>query len=173
MVAAKNGLPGPGVDASGRSVMDPTANVVAILQSAVQRQDDLREQEASHIREIMTLRAQFSDDLRLAESARIDAIRAVDVAAVQRAAEVAAAAVQALATQVPIVAEAARASLGVALDPIQKDIAELRKVQYEQQGQRTAVTETKTERNAVVAQVWIAMGVLSSIAAGFIGHLLK
>jgi len=62
--------PGPGVDASGRPVVDPTANVIANLNAAVQRQDDLREMESRHVRELMTTRADFIDQLRLAESGR-------------------------------------------------------------------------------------------------------
>jgi len=169
-----NTPPGPGVDASGQAVIDPTANVIAILTAAVDRQDDLRDLGFSCIREVQALqrefdkeRREFAHEIRAAESARIDAIRTVDVAAVQRAAEVAAEAVQTLAAQVPITAEAVRTSLAAALGPILNDIGELRKVQYEQQGQKAAgddpmvralaefrqfMIETQTQKDVAVEQ---------------------
>lgn len=157
--------PGPGVDAEGRAVIDPTANVIANLEAAVRRQDDLREMESSHLREVMTLRADYSEQLRKAETARIDAIRAVDVAAVQRAAEVAAEAVQALATQVPITAEAVRTALTAALDPILKDVQELRRIQYEQAGSKATQTEQKTDRGLNVAALGVLVGMFVGVSA--------
>jgi hypothetical protein len=144
--------------ANGNTI-DPTVNVKETLAAAVQRQDDLRAMEANHIREIMSLRAaadhQLRDadqKLRAAESSRIDAIRAVDVGAVNRAAEVSAAQALTLATQVATSAETLRTqvaaaaqaqtiALAAALEPIQKDIQDLRRVQYEQQGQKSATVE--------------------------------
>lgn len=159
---------GIGVDTFGGPIVDPTANVTALNVASNKRQDDLREMESAHVRELMAMRAIFNEELRKAESARIDAIRAVDVAAVQRAAEVAAEAVQTLAAQVPITAEAVRTSLAAALNPILNDIAELRKVQYEQQGQRAAVSETRTG----TMQSWQVAAVVTAIVFGVIGVLL-
>jgi hypothetical protein len=81
---------------------DPTENVKALVEADRRRQDDLRIMQAAHDRELheaetrrqdekADLRASYEDKLRRAESDRIDAIRAVDAAAVQRAAEVQAA----------------------------------------------------------------------------------
>jgi hypothetical protein len=167
------GNPGPGVDAEGRPVIDPTANVLAILETAVKRIDDLREAEirrldavhnASHkrnddlrllefqcIREVADLRAHYDEQLRKAESDRIDAIRAVDVGNVQRAAEVAAAQAETLRNQVAAAAGASQTSLAAALDPIQKDIADLRRAQYEAQGQKTQVVEGRSSNAAIYA----------------------
>jgi len=152
--AVATSSPGPGVDASGTPVIDPTANVIAILQAAVERQDDLREAEMTHVKEMAALRASYDHELREAEAKRIDAIRAVDVNNVSRAAEVAATQAQtlqaqvagsaeALRLQVATTAAAAATNLANALEPIQKDIAELRKAQYEQQGQKTQVAESR------------------------------
>jgi hypothetical protein len=47
------------------------------------------------------------------------------------------------------------------LEPIQKDVADLRRVQYEQQGQRVAQTETRGSNQ------W-AVGVAISIALAFV-----
>ena len=143
-----------------RRIPDPTRNVADLVEAAITRQDDLREAESGHVREIMVLRDNFSEKLREAETGRIDAIRAVDVAAVQRAAEVAAEAVQTLAAQVPITAEAVRTALAATVAPILSDIQALRQAQYEQQGQKAAVVDSGandmarraalTARNAVL-----------------------
>ena len=147
-------IPGPGVDATGRPVVDPSRNVLDLVVSAIQWQDDLREAESRHMREVLQLRAEFAADLRHAETARIDAIRAVDVNAVQQAAVVSATQATTLAaqvatsaetlrTQVAAAATAATVALAAALEPIQKDIADLRRAQYEAQGQKTQVVETR------------------------------
>ena len=174
--------PGPGVDAQGRSVIDPTANVIAILQAAVQRQDDLREYEAGCIREVITLRADYDEKLRVSESARIDAIRAVDQGNVTRASEVAAAQATALASQLQVSAEALRAqveatrittadTLAAALQPIQNDVAVLREVQFRQQGEKGAVTDQHDLRNDTRNFVVALMGVLILAAVLIAPHI--
>jgi flagellar biosynthesis chaperone FliJ len=157
-------VPGPAVDAQGRAVIDPTANVIANLEAAVRRLDDLRDLNNKriddalvHAKETATLRASYDEKLREAETKRIDAIRAVDVGAVNRAAEVSAAQALTLATQVATsaetlraqvatTAEANRVALATALNPVLESIADLRRIQYEQQGQKTATVETKEDR---------------------------
>ena len=147
--------PGPGVDRYGVPVIDPTKNVLDLVRAAIQRQDDLREMSAAHAREMQSaetrrmdekaeLRAEHGKELRQIETARLDAIRAVDVNAVQRAAEVQATQAGALAAQVATTADAFRASLAAALAPIQASIEDLRRAQYEAQGQKTQVVETSS-----------------------------
>jgi hypothetical protein len=137
------------VDASGNPVIDPTQNVLDLVDAAIRRQDDLREVEAQHIREILNLRAEYDRELREAESNRIDAIRAVDVGAVNRAAEVAATQATVLAAQLSATADASRTGLVAALEPIQKDIQELRKAQYEIAGAKANVGEARQERQGI------------------------
>jgi cobalamin biosynthesis Mg chelatase CobN len=140
---------------------DPTENVKTLgenikdlVVAAIQRQDDLRTAESRHVREMAQIRAAHAAEMRQAETARIDAIRAVDVGAVNRAAEVSATQATTLATQVATSAEALRGqveaarqqtatALAAALEPIQKDIQDLRRAQYEAQGQKTQVVETR------------------------------
>lgn len=140
---------GLGVDAYGGPVWDPSKNVLDLVEAAIKRQDDLRELQAEHQTEKDDLRYQFYHELRQAETARIDAIRAVDVGAVAAAAQVSATQATTLATTVASSAEALRnqvaaaasaqtVALAAALDPIQKDIADLRRAQYEQQGSQIA-----------------------------------
>jgi hypothetical protein len=165
---------------------DPTKNVEALVASANRRQDDLREMQARyasqigemrevHAQNVTSLRftyetqlrdqARRADErldskdqqLRQAETARIDAIRAVDVGAVNRAAEVSATQATTLATQVATSAEALRGqveaarqqtatALAAALEPIQKDIQDLRRAQYEAQGVKAQTVETRDVR---------------------------
>lgn len=72
-------IPGPGVDAQGRPVVDPTRNVLDLVAAAIQRQDDLREAEARHVRQVMELRADHEAELRRLERQRVDSIRTVDI----------------------------------------------------------------------------------------------
>jgi hypothetical protein len=201
---------GPGIDRSGTPVFDPSKNVDALVEATNRRQDDLREQQSRYLahigemreanaRYVTELRASYEgklldsnrhseerldlkdQQLRAAETARIDAIRAVDVGAVNRAAEVSATQAATLATQVATSAEALRGqveaarqqtatALAAALEPIQKDIQDLRRAQYEAQGQKTQVVETRDIRGEsrlnqgqLIAFALLAVAVLSLI----------
>jgi hypothetical protein len=170
-----NGVPGPGVDAAGRPVIDPTLNVKETVEAATKRQDDLRAEESRHIREIVALRAQYDSELRDAEAKRIDAIRAVDIGQVQRAAEVQATQATTLATQVATTADAFRTALTAALEPIQRDIADLRKTQYEQAGQKTQVSETQASgfgQRQWIGLVIAAGAVTASVLLGVTGIVI-
>jgi len=112
-------------DAQGWPLEDPTANVIAILEAAtkrtddlreaaVKRQDDMRSSDYAHITDLMNLTAAYEEKLRLAEAHRIDAIRAVDVGNVQRAAEVQQNQAAILATTVTASAEAMRTQVAAA-----------------------------------------------------------
>lgn len=150
-----NGGAGAGVDSQGRAVQDPTKNVLDLVEAGMKRQDDLREQSAGHLMKMAELRADYDEKLRNAETARINAIREVDVSNVTRAAEAQSAlattlaasvvsSAEALRNQVAAAATTAATSLGAALVPIQESIADLRRAQYEAQGQKTQVTETRS-----------------------------
>lgn len=171
----ENGLgnQGPSVDSHGEPVVDPTKNVLDLVAAAIQRQDDLREAETHHLNKLMDLDRMYQEKLAAAETHRIDAIRAVDVDAVTRAAAVSATQAAILAAQVATSAEAMRnqvaaaataatAALAAALEPIQKDIADLRRAQYEQQGQKAGADDSTTDRRA---GIMVTVGVLSIIVA--------
>jgi hypothetical protein len=151
--------PGPAADAQGRPAIDPTVNVSALVESATKRLDDLRECESKHFGEMLKqqadfaqLRAHYEKEIRLAESARIDAIRAVDVAAAASAALVAEARATVLANTVNLSAEALRTQVAATaqaqvenqaklLDPINLAVSSLRQTQFEQQGQQQQIIE--------------------------------
>jgi hypothetical protein len=185
---APGSSPGPAVDRTGQPVVDPTQNVLDLVNAAIKRQDDLRTMEAGyvskigqlredHARYITELRAGYQQELRAAETARIDAIRAVDVGAVNRAAEVSATQAATLATQVATSAEALRGqveaarqqtatALAAALEPIQKDIQDLRRAQYEAQGKQGQVVESRDVRGEArlnMSQVIAALGFLAAV----------
>ena len=136
-------------------VIDPTANVIALAGANDRRQDDLRNMESAHIEKMADLRAQHAKELRVIETERINAIREVDTQNVGRAAEVAAAQADALRGQVEAARIAVADTLSTALEPIQKDIAELRKTQYEQAGQKAAAADPDTIALRAL-QVWQA-----------------
>lgn len=189
--------PGPGVDASGAPVVDPTRNVLELVGAANQRQDDLRKMEAEHVREVIKikadcqgneingiqhieqLRADHAKEIRQAEAARIDAIRAVDVQAVQQAAAVqdtrasalaaqVALAAEAMRSQVTTTAEAAATALATALAPITASIEQLRQAMYEAQGQKKEVVETQA-KGANSGMWW---GVAIATFFGFVMFIL-
>jgi hypothetical protein len=164
----RNTPPGPGVDASGQAVIDPTKNVLDLVRAETKRQDDLREADSRHTREIIALHAQHEADLRKAEAKRLNAIRSVDVQAVASAASVQLSQAEAIAKQVSDTAEAARQAMAAAatanatslraeIAPLQKDIADLRQSQYEGVGAKTQVTEGQARSGTV--GLWVGVGV--------------
>lgn len=168
---AKNVPPGPGIDSSGQSVVDPTKNVKAILKSAVQRQDDLRRVEFKGIRsevhlEISSLHSELRDfksfirKINDAETKRIDAIRAVDQANVVVANSAAENRATTLAKQVTDTAIAATVSLKAETDPIRKSIDELRQSQWTIAGGTRQEAETKTDSQTKNANwgLWVGVG---------------
>jgi hypothetical protein len=172
-------MPGPATDVRGNPVVDPTANVYALVGAMGRRQDDLREMEARHLRELLDRDREHARELRNTETDRLNAIRAVDVGAVQRAAEVSAQQADTLAKVVASSAEALRVALAASLEPILKDIADLRRVQYEQAGQRAQVVETRDTQSEIrdvrgeqrlnINTVAIVVTMLLAVVALFLG----
>jgi hypothetical protein len=160
----------------GVPYIDPTENVIALVSAAMRRQDDLRDLVATHAREMAQLREHYASELRQAETARINAIRTTDVGAVAAAAAVAttqantlaaqvATSAETLRTQVAAAATAATVALAAALEPIQKDIADLRRAQYEAQGQKTQVIETRDVRGESRLNVNLLLSVVLGAVA--------
>lgn len=160
--------------------VDPTRNVLDLVAAAISRQDDLRDITARHQEQLLDMQAKHAEQLREAESKRLDAIRAVDVGAVNRAAEVASQQATTLAAQVAVSAETLRAqviaaatasavALTAALEPIQKDIADLRRVQYEAVGGKTQVVEQR--RTGDTSRSWV--GLVAAAAIGFASLVLS
>jgi hypothetical protein len=133
-------------------LIDPTENVKKLFEAGMQRQDDLRAAEAKRQDDLMSQRAahdkevaELREKLVMAEAKRIDAIRAVDVAAVGTASERASQQAQVLANQVASSAETLRTlvastaatvaqSLSQVSGALAERIAVLEKSQYEAKG---------------------------------------
>jgi hypothetical protein len=120
-----------GPEAISRDLLDPTANVIALVHAEARRQDDLRESERRRVDDLrmeeakrlderagaerrrideqIKLRAEFSAQIREAETKRLDAIRVVDVNNISIANERAVSQATVLATQVSTSAETLRA----------------------------------------------------------------
>ena len=135
---------------------DPTANVLALVAASIIRVDDLREAEqlrmnermeaeSRRIDEQLVLRADFAEKLSVAETKRLDAIRAVDATAISIANDRASAQAAVLANQVSASAEMLRALVATtaATQAVQLQslttqltdrIALLEKSQYENRG---------------------------------------
>jgi cobalamin biosynthesis Mg chelatase CobN len=158
---------------------DPSKNVMDLVNAAIARVDDLREAETRHQTEVARLLVDRVEAMMKAESNRIDAIRAVDVDAVRKDSMASAVQAQTLASQVAQAAEAMRTqvaataaaggtALAAALDPIIKDVAELRRAQYEAQGQKTQIIETQTKGGTTSS--WMGLAVAACI--GFLSVIL-
>lgn len=141
---------------------DPTKNVESLVEAAMQRQDDLREMESGHVRELMALRGLHYQELRKAEADRIDAIQTRSDLTVQRAAEVQATQASTLAAQVTATADAFRALMAAELAPVKASIEDLRRAQYEAQGQKAQVVETRDTSRLNLGAV---IGVIGALVA--------
>lgn len=179
-MVAKNTPPGPGIDASGQTVIDPTKNVKATIKAETKRQDDLRCASEKSLRREMKMAAHYERELRKKETARLDSIRKVDVDAVAAAAQVQATAATALAAQVATTAEAARAALAAAassmatslraeIEPLQKDIASLRQSQYEGLGAKAQTVEARDTTGSNRAGLGLAVAVAAVISSLMLG----
>ncbi len=156
----------PEFDSRGRPIIDPTKNVLDLVEASVKRLDDLRAAEklrideirtleSTRIDQIMSLHEEYREKLTQAEAKRIDAIRAVDVGAVAIASERAAAQATVLANQLIQTSDTLRSlvaqnasSITSQIDAMTKvfneRITSIEKAQYETKG-KTGVTDPMQE----------------------------
>ena len=174
-VAQEGGSAGLTADAAGNPAIDPTENVKALTQAEARRQDDLRDLESQHIRqmlaqtermasvtaecakEVAVLRDQHNKEMRKSEADRLNAIREVDVQAVQRAAgsptrpsdRARDSGVRVggdVARLVSAAATVQATALATALSPLTEAISELRESQYKLQGEKAGAFDMTTDR---------------------------
>jgi len=176
---------GRSVDAYGSPSVDPSENVKALSEAASRRQDDLRDaserltelrvsaleqllklraeciKEVSdvdirRINEQLSLRAQYDERLASAEAKRLDAARAVDIAAVSTAAQRASDQASVLQSQVLTSADTLRqlvattaaatsAALQQVVTTLAERIASLERAQYQSQGRSALADPAFTE----------------------------
>lgn len=125
---------------------DPTENVLDTVRAEGRRQDDLRiaaeklnDVRHDHSKEMSALRADYEEKLRIKESARLDAIREVDVAAAARATEQSGETATLLANQVQTTAELLRQQFTTMTTGLSERIATLERSSYEGTGKSAVV----------------------------------
>lgn len=146
--------------APGPPTPDPTANVLALVDAAVHRLDDLRQAETGkreaisrHLHEIIELRALHAQQLRGAEAKRIDAIREVDVQAAKAVATQVATSAETLRSLVDSTARALAAQMAAQFSEMSSRIASLEKSAYEGAGKGQATEPQMTELLREMKQV--------------------
>jgi len=136
--------------------IDPTANVLLLVEAATKRLDDLREVEVRRMNDLAECRAACDEKLAEAEAKRLDAIRAVDASAVAAATERATATATVLAKQVETSAETLRtlvsttaAALAAQLTQLSnrfdERLASVERYQYEGKGKQAVVDPMMVE----------------------------
>jgi len=172
-----------GVGFQNNPVVDPTVNVLRLVESEVIRLNDLQAAETRRVDDLQELRSEFEDKLAAAESRRIDALRAVDVNAVGVANEKSTAQASVLANQVSTSADALRilvASTAATMaaqtkgitDQFTDRLAALEKAQYENKGKSGLVdpmineltNEVKVLREGKATSTGTVQGISSSWA---------
>lgn len=150
--------PGPSTDRHNDPVIDPTLNVKELIGLQVNRLDDMAVLRSQHTEEMAKLRETHGKEIAAKESARLDAIRAVDAAAVKEASLVQEARANTLAALVATTAEAARNTLASTIAPLTTAIAALQQAQYTGAGAKQQTTETR--QTVTFAQGLLATAVL-------------
>ena len=154
---------GLGVDAQGGPVIDPTANVLLLVEAAEKRQDDLREMnnlridaELRNQEQLADLREKHQIAIDSLEAKRLDAVRNVDQLAAKTEADRTSAALTALTTTANTTAETLRSAGQVsaqnlatqfqqAVAAITERIAALEKSSYTGQGKQAVADPMMTE----------------------------
>lgn len=167
-----------GLFTRGRNGHDPTLNVRELFEAGTKRQDDLRDQEREHSREVGNLRASQAKEIREGESSRINAILAAAALSVTQAAIAARAEAATLASGTATIAETLRgqveatknafaSSIATTVAPITKRLDELTQTQYQQQGERLAYAEGKDTNQWVISSIILGTSVLIAAATFF------
>jgi len=140
-------------NAGGKEILDPTKNVLLVLNAAIQRIDDLQRSEMKRIEDKLTTHTEYTRQLASAESERINAIRAVDVraGAIDRERAIAQAAVLAnqvvasaetLRTLVATTASAMAQQTATVVNQLMERITLLERSKYEISGTRSGAKDT-------------------------------
>lgn len=122
---------GVGIDRSGGPAIDPTENVVALVESEARAAAALREADIKfndrqhcHLKEVTTLLSKNAETLRVSDLDRLDKTRQVDVLAAAASAATLATAVQTLATTSDRNAETLRTQLNADRAALAKQMAD-------------------------------------------------
>jgi hypothetical protein len=174
-------------DGSQRPVIDPTANVLALVKAAMERQDDLRDAERRRIDELRKQQNEFEHEIRkvraesatllsaaesrridalaMAESRRLDAVLVEQKSAVALANEKNAATAATLAASVVASAEALRTQVSTTTANLEKRLTEVERKQYEAAGQAAQRVEGRQGIQWSLGFIVGAVGVVIAVAA--------
>lgn len=180
---------------SAKPVIDPTTNVIALVEANAKSASQLRESDikfndaqSSHLKEISNLRAVHQETLRTSDLDRLDKTRQVDVLAASASAAALATAVQTLASTADRNADALRnlvnataatmakqtsdqaATLSAATDSLVKDInvriAELQKSSYTGAGKQAVADPQMAELVVSVNKLLSAGSIMTGKSEG-------
>lgn len=173
---------------------DPSANVIMFVGNAVKYLEDLHKAGERSIDEKLKLHFEYTKQISEAESERINALRAVDVAAVATANERAVKQAEVLANQMAANAETLRASVAKTAETIatqlqqitsqqNERIAALEKANYENVGKSSAPSELAdkvTELDKIISENRGRTGIssqlifaVSAIVGGIVVYLVQ
>lgn len=148
---------GIGVDATGGAVVDPTKNVLDLVEAERKRQDDLRNAqekfvaaEVAHTKEMASLRADHQEKLDEKESDRLDKIRQVDITNAANSAAQTLTALQTLAAQTSATADTLRKENAAAMDSMSKRVTQLEQQSYEGAGKQKVADPQMEQLRALV-----------------------
>lgn len=164
------------------AVVDPTANVLQLVEAAMQRQDDLRgesnrrqsdldKQERRHRLELRDLESKYRDAQQAAESRRLDALLAAQNSAAALTATRAEATATALAervdnsaktlaTSVEATAKAFQTAVDATAKAFSERISPLEQLRFEQGGRREQQTETRATTQWTIERVMAVIVIL-------------
>jgi hypothetical protein len=127
-------------------VIDPTKNVLELVEGEVKRLDDLRgayikwmEAEIAHVKEMITLRAAHAQEIQRIETERLASIRQVDVLHQSSAAERQQAAILSLERIVDSTAKTLATQNTNMMTVVEARLAALERSSYEGKGKQTVV----------------------------------
>jgi hypothetical protein len=143
-------------------IVDPTANVIALVSTGLESERRERLQLAKSLRREAKMREHFAHQLRRAESKRIDSNLSAIVATAQRAIDTQIETAKTLAATVEITKNTLESSLDAKLKPIIDDVTQLKNAFYLGAGAKQATVDTKSERRASMGQI---VALISAIAA--------
>ena len=177
---------GIAVDAYGAPTVDPTKNVLDHVAAAIRRIDDLLDARLAHHSEVVSLRAahnaeigrlraDHARELRLAESGRLDAIRQVDVLAVQTLAQATKDTAEALRVMVDSSAKSIAAQTSSAMATVNDRLTLLERSSYEGKGKEAVsdpmMNQLLEEVRSLRASQMSSVGRSGGLQAGW-GYLI-
>lgn len=168
--------PGIAVDAGGGAVIDPTQNVLDLVEAERRRQDDLREAERryfdaenKHVKEMVKLQAVHNQQIRTLESDRLDKIRTVDVQNAAASAAQLLSAVTTLATTQQATAETLRNQVAATASAVASQTERVINPIIERLSLLERATASTSGKGEGVNLAWVVLLGVVSLFGGLLG----